>query len=333
MSATAVGIRQPRVLFVIPGQAEERGGSMIFARRQALTLADAGVGVDIFFLGCRTSAWKLALDFVRFRRLLARTRAQVVHAHFGTMTALFAALASGSTPLVITFRGSDLNPCTGPSTLRAILGRIFSQLAALRAAKIVCVSQQLRDQLWWARDRAVVLPSGVDTESFRPRPRATARKQLGWSEQERIVLFNAGFDPRNKRLDLAEAAVRAASVRMPGLRMEVLRGATNAELIPVMMNAADCLLVTSDSEGSPTVVQEALATNLPIVSVAVGDIPERLHGVSHTRIARRDAAALAEALVELVSVPIRSNGRDSVGEISSAHIARQLCRLYQETQR
>ena len=50
--------------------------------------------------------------------------------------------------------------------------------------------------------------------------------------------------------------------------------------VPDLMNAADCLLVTSDAEGSPTMVQEALATNLPVVSVDVGDIAERLEGVA-----------------------------------------------------
>jgi teichuronic acid biosynthesis glycosyltransferase TuaC len=38
------------------------------------------------------------------------------------------------------------------------------------------------------------------------------------------------------------------------------------EQVPIWLNASDVLLVTSHHEGSPTIVKEALACNLPIVS-------------------------------------------------------------------
>jgi len=86
------------------------------------------------------------------------------------------------------------------------------------------------------------------------------------------------------------------------------------------MNAADCLLVTSDAEGSPTVVQEALASNLPVVSVDVGDIPERLEGVTCSRIVARDPSALAQAVAELLDAPRRSDGRRKAGDFCSRRI-------------
>jgi glycosyltransferase involved in cell wall biosynthesis len=110
--------------------------------------------------------------------------------------------------------------------------------------------------------------------------------------------------------------------------MKVLDGEVDPTLIPDVMNAADCLLVTSDSEGSPTVIQEALATNLPVVSVDTGDAVERMAGVANARIAARDPVALSRALVELTTVPRRSNGRDKAKEFSLRCIARQLVGLY-----
>jgi glycosyltransferase involved in cell wall biosynthesis len=302
---------------------------MIFARRQASAVEDAGLRVVKFFLESRTSLPKLFAEFRRFRRTIAAARADVVHAHFGTMTALFAALACARTPLVVTYRGSDLNPTPGGGW-RARAGRLLSQLAALRASAIVCVSEQLRQRLWWARDRVTVLPSGVDPRVFAPRPREAARAILQWPQDARIVLFNAGHDPRNKRLDLARAAFEIAAREVPHLRMELLEGTTNPDCIPLLMNGADCLLVTSDAEGSPTVVQEALASNLPIVSVPVGDIPERLAGVDHCKIAARDPHALARAIADVVRIPQRSNGRDAIDSISAPAIAARLCHLYRE---
>ncbi|HSP66350.1 MAG TPA: glycosyltransferase [Bryobacteraceae bacterium] len=319
------------MLFVVPGVAA--GNSMVFARRQAESLVAEGLAVEVFDLRSRTSPRVLWSEFLRFRRLVGTFRPQVIHAHYGTMTAMFAVLAAGKLPLMITYRGSDLNPLPSARRLRPAAGRLLSQLAALRASRIVCVSPQLRDRLWWRRARATVLPSGVDAEVFKPLPQGEMRRQLGWRQQDRIVLFNAGGEGRNKRLDLAQAATAQARCRVPALRLEVLDGNVPPERIPAMMNAADCLLVTSDAEGSPTVVQEALATNLPVVSVEAGDIALRLSGVANSRIAPRDAQALGSALAEMLTPPRRSDGRRRVPEFSSQRIARELGRLYRETVR
>jgi len=314
-----------KVLFVIPGEAQ--GSSMIFARRQAESLAREGVEVDLFHLRSRTSPRELARESARFRRRVRSFDPQVIHAHFGTVTALFAAWAAPSRPLVITFRGSDLN---GAQSLRGVAGQVFSQVAALCADRIVCVSRQLRERLWWRRGSAVILPSGVDPELFCPEPRWQARQRLGWSYDERVVLFNAGHDPAVKRLDLAKEALALTQGLLTGLRMEVLDGAIPPARVPDLMNAADCLLLTSDREGSPTVIQEALACNLPVISVDVGDTVERLRGVRHSAIVPRDASAIAIELARVLRTPTRSDGRNKVGEFSAPRIAGELCRIYRE---
>ena len=318
----------PRVLFLIPGLAA--GHSMVFARRQAATLVEQGFRVEVFDLRSRTSPRMLFEEFFRFRRAIRTFRPQVIHAHYGTVTAMFAALGAGRIPLVITYRGSDLNRLPSARGLRPAAGRLLSQIAALRAARIVCVSRQLKYLLWWRRARVTVLPSGVDPEVFRPAPWKTLREELGWREEERVVLFNAGQDTRNKRLDLAESAVKEAGQWASPVRLEVLDGSVEPARVPAMMNAANCLLVTSDAEGSPTIVQEALATNLPVVSVDVGDVAERLEGVACSRVAEREPQALGRALAEVLNPPRRSDGRRKAEEFSSARIARELGRLYHE---
>jgi glycosyltransferase involved in cell wall biosynthesis len=307
---------------------------MIFARRQAQSLAAEGVEVRTFYLASRTSPSAIARELRRFRREMARFSPSVVHAHFGTVTALFCAAGCGDVPLVITYRGSDLNP--PPESYgwkhmaRAQCGRVLSQIAALRASRIVCVSAQLREMLWWRADLAAVIPSGVDPGMFRPAPRLLARRRLGWNLEPAVVLFNAGQDPRVKRLDLAMAALEFARRRVPGLRMEVLDGRVPPATVPDMMNAADCLLLTSVSEGSPTVVQEALASNLPVVSVAVGDVEQRLRGVRESTVAPADPQSLGMAVAKLVHPPRRSDGRSKVAEFCSASIARKLKDIYEE---
>ena len=317
-----------RILFLIPEAAS--GHSMIFARRQAAALESQGFQVGAFDLRSRTSPRIVFEEFRRFRRVVRAFRPQVIHAHYGTVTAMFAALGTGRIPLVITYRGSDLNRLPSARGLRPAAGRLLSQVAALKAARIVCVSRHLKNLLWWRRGRVTVLPSGVDPEVFRPQPQKILRDELGWLAEERVVLFNAGRDARNKRLDLARNAVDQARRWAPLVRLEVLDGSVAPERIPAMMNAADCLLVTSDAEGSPTVVQEALATNLPVVSVDVGDVRERLQGVTCSCVAPKDPRALGRALAQVLNPPRRSDGRRRADEFSSVRIAQELGRLYHE---
>lgn len=316
----------PRVLFVIPGEPE--GPSMIFAKRQYQAVA-RHLNAEVFYLASRTSVRILAAEARRFRRHIARQRPHVVHAQYGTVTAAFCALLCFC-PLVITYRGSDLNPCPSMNWWRSAAGRLLSQLAALRASWIVCVSRELAGRLWWKRRRVDILPSGVDTERFRPRAREAALARLGWAAEDRVVLFNAGRSPAVKRLDLAEAAVEVARRQEPRIRLEVLDGYVDPERIPWLMNAARCLLVTSDKEGSPTVVQEAMASDLPVVSVAVGDLEERLAPVAGCRIEARDAARLGQALVEVCGAEQRSDGSRFVAALSVEAIAQRLVAIYRE---
>jgi teichuronic acid biosynthesis glycosyltransferase TuaC len=338
--------RPVRVLFVIPGDGQ--GSSMIFVRRQAASLAQEGIEVECFYLHSRTSPRELARAFPQLRRRIREFQPSLIHAHFGTVTAALAALAAGKLPLVITYRGGDLNRVprmlrgAATTTLRGWAGRLLSQLAALRAAGIVCVSQGLRERLWWRRSRVTVLPSGVDGELFHPEPRPAARARLHWSGEEPVVLFNAGHNAHIKRLDLAEQSAAVARQFLPGLRLEVLRGDTDPGLVPTFMNASDCLLITSDSEGSPTVLQEALACALPVVSVAVGDAVERLRGVRPSRIVSRDPQVIGRALAELAGSPERvalpecvaspevANGPGSIERLSLRFTARALCAVYRE---
>lgn len=329
-----------RVMFVIPGAPV--ANSMIFARRQAESLAREDVLVEVFYLGSRTSPrglWRAAREF---RARVDASRPQVIHAHFGTVTAVFAALLAGQLPLVITFRGGDLNPAPRQAPvkdkLRSAIGRLLSQLAALRADHIICVSQQLRNRLWWKplwwkQGTVEILASGVDPACFFPQAQGPVRERLGWRGDELVALFNAAGSWWIKRPALARQAVELARRQYPQLRLEVMYGSTLPEVVPLLMNAADCLLLTSATEGSPTVVQEALACGLPVVTVRVGDAPELLTHTEMGRLAEDSAESLAQALCEVLAEGRRSQRPASlalinVETIAAPHIAGKLRNIY-----
>jgi glycosyltransferase involved in cell wall biosynthesis len=313
------------VLAVIPG--DEAGPSMIHAKRQVASLRELGVDCGTFFLRERMSPLGVLGELLRLRRRVSDDEPDLVHAQYGTVTAFVAALAT-TAPLVITYRGSDLNPVRGYPRTRIALAHALSQLAALRATRIVCMSEGLRSRLWWRRDIAVVMPSGADLRLFAPRDRAASRRALGWDPGARIVLFNAGRDPVLKRVDIARAALEHARGRIPGLQMIELDGSVDPSLIPAMMNAADCLLLTSDREGSPTVVQEAIACGLPVVTVDVGDVRERLQGVVPSVVVQQDPTELGRALIEVLAQARRSNGPALASTFSLRRLAERLRDTY-----
>jgi glycosyltransferase involved in cell wall biosynthesis len=175
----------------------------------------------------------------------------------------------------------------------------------------------------------MVIPSGVDMDLFRPIPRCEARRLLGWRDEERVVLFNAaGRTPGVKRLDLAEASVAVMRQLIGEVRFVVLRGDIDQEEVPLYLSGADCLLLTSDYEGSPDIIKEALACGLPVVSVEVGDVPERLEGVYPSRIVARDPRAVGTAAAEIVLSGQRSNGRELIRELSSTSITEKILQVY-----
>ena len=324
--------RKPRItiraLHVILGH--PTGSSMIFARRESMSLKLAAIAVHQFFLLSRTSPLRLVKELFRLRREIRDFEPHLIHAHYGTVTGLFCGLAT-TLPLVVTYRGSDLNPCPTMNRCRSFVGRLFSQLAALRASQTICVSKQLKDRLWWRRSRATVIAGGLNLNLFCPQPRYQARTALGWLLEDKIVLFNAGRAPRIKRLDLAHAAIREAN-KIAGkseVKMVVLDGQIDPDSIPLYLNAADCLLVTSDWEGSPYIVKEALSCNLPIVSVDVGDIADSLQGVTPSRIVPRDTHALATAVLRVLRLGCRSNGHLVTADLSDEKVAERIRSVYE----
>jgi glycosyltransferase involved in cell wall biosynthesis len=94
-------------------------------------------------------------------------------------------------------------------------------------------------------------------------------------------------------------------------------------------NAADLLLLTSVSEGSPNVIKEALACNCPIVATDVGDIREVIAGAEQCHVTGFDAGEIAAKMKQVLREGKRSNGREKVLRLDSRIIADQLVRLYE----
>ncbi|MDG5819941.1 glycosyltransferase [Natronococcus sp. A-GB7] len=289
-----------------------------FLTQQVEALEERGVSVTTMSVAGEVSAdsARSPLDYLRTVPRVVREanpEYDLVHAHYG-LTAP-AALAQLRLPVVLSLWGSDVHGPTAP----------VSKLCAPLCAEVVVMSAEMGAAL--GRD-CTVIPDGVDLERFRPEPRSSARETVDWSDDEYHVLFPYSPARTVKNYPRAERVVDAASRRVDRpVRLQTISGVDH-DAVATYFNAADALLLTSDSEGSPNSVKEAMACNVPVVSLAVGDVPERLAGVDPSVVARSDRE-LVDGLVGVLERGERSNGREAAREVSIERTAERMLAVYE----
>jgi glycosyltransferase involved in cell wall biosynthesis len=268
-----------------------------------------------------------------YRRISSRVGgaagADLIHVMYGGVMAERVTRVT-SAPTVVSFCGSDLNgvPVGGViERMSAWYGVRASHRAAKSAEAVIVKSRGLAGMLPPEVDRSKVwvLPNGVDLKLFRPLERLECRSRLGWDADAHHLVFYVGG--HGKRPELARAAVSAASAAGLRVHLHELAGIRQTE-VPVWMNAADALICTSVREGSPNTVKEALACDLPVISVDVGDVRERIEGVDGCHIVPPKAAAIAGAIAEVCSGGARVNGTAAVRELSLERVAERVLEVY-----
>jgi glycosyltransferase involved in cell wall biosynthesis len=303
-----------------------------FIRRQAEFLSAAGVAVDVFaFRGSKRPINYLAA-WTRVWPKLDTRRYDLVHAQFGQSGLL---ALPRRLPIVVTLRGSDLlgiiNDRLGRNTLKGRVLQRATRLVARKADAVIVVSEHMRDLLKTTAPIHVI-PSGLDLERFKAIPQSEARRLLGFDQDAKLVLFVGRTHQARKRYALAQKAVDLLNERFPA-KLVVAWGVPH-DKIPLYMSAADALVVTSMQEGSPNVVKEALACDLPVVSVAVGDVPERLRGVEGTEVCPDERAeTIAGALERVLRRGGRIDGRSAVRQLDEKLLTERVIEVYRSVLR
>lgn len=303
----------------------------IFVKRQVDSIREAGVRVHVMFVRGFLSRFAYAaatLTLVQLSRA-GRPPYQLVHVHGGE--AVLSTIAYRRAPIVASYLGDDLlgtRRADGRFPLVARLRRTALRRSAHFVSRTITKSHEMHLALPRScRARNDVVPSGVDDSLFVPVPRDQARLLLGWDPQARVALFGGNPAVPGKRFWLAEAACKAASATLGAVQLESLTG-VNPKDVPLMMSAADCLVLTSITEGSPNVVKEALMCGLPVIATPVGDVEDLLRDVSPSWVCEPSTAALTNALVECLQTPRRSNGRARALHLGTRPIAERILSVY-----
>lgn len=313
-----------RVLAIVGSSAQQQ----VFVFSQIESLRQLGMSVDVWSLASERGPLKYGTGMLQALARVPRGRYDLVHGHYSFCGAV--ARCQTGTPVVVSYMGDDLlgsrdfvGRITQRSRLIVLMGRALSRIVDA----VIVKSPRMRAML--GRSDVHVIPNGVDLELFRPLERSRARADLGLSQDTRYVLFASDPARPEKCYSLASAVMQLVRQRLPEAELLVLKGQPQQRLA-LAYNAVDALVLTSLSEGSPNVVKEAMATNLPVVSVDVGDVRELLHGATDCYVCSRDPRELADRLCDILLRQSRTNGRQAISRLALPAVAKRIAAVYED---
>ncbi len=304
-----------RILFVSSGNRLSEVSPIIKNQGESLLKE----GVEIEYYSIMGKGWYGYLKNVfLLRNYLKNRQYDIVHAHYA-LSAVCAALASRQIPVIASLMGSDL-----------MLGRSWNTLIKYFSNHIwrctIVKSAAMKQKL--AARQVQVIPNGVDIDIYKPLDRESCRSRVNFTATKNILFVG---NPARPEKNYALAAEGVQKLNDPAVNLQSIHGVDQADMV-YYYNAADLLLLTSLWEGSPNVIKEAMACNLPVVATAVGDVPDLIDDVLGCYLAAADPGDISVKIRMAFDLHSRSAGRNKIIKmgLDSPTIARRLINLYEE---
>lgn len=253
-------------------------------------------------------------------------RYDIVHGHYGLWC--LAARLQWRAVVVSAFLGDDLlgtiTSSGGYSQKSLLVARVSRWLCRVSDAATV-KSEQMKQAAGDAD--LVVIPDGIDFMLFYPLPRDEARAALGWEHGKYYVVFANHPAIPVKNIALARSALRQLADRGMRAELVVVHGQSQ-DLVMRSMNASNALILSSLAEGSPNVVKEAMACNVPVVATNVGDVMQVIGQTAGCSVCEHDAGELAAALEMALLHAGPTTGRSDIAHLESSIVVERVLELY-----
>jgi len=302
-----------RVLFISSGNS--KAGISPIVKAQGDSLIKEGIELDYFTIKGRGAKGYLN-SISQLKELLNREDYNIIHAHYW-LSGIVASLA-GAKPLIVSLMGDDVK---ASGIFRWIIRGFYyiSWDSVIVKSKDMYRSLNIKD--------AHIISNGVNIERFKPIDREIALNRVGWDSSKRHILFTSNPDRRVKNFKLAKRAFEYLNNR--DLELHYLKNIPQEEVV-YYYNASNIVLLTSLWEGSPNAIKEAMACNIPIVSVDVGDVRELISNTKGCYITSFNYRDIANRVEDALKFGKRTNGRENILHLSSERVAKRIIDIYRE---
>jgi teichuronic acid biosynthesis glycosyltransferase TuaC len=302
-----------------------------YVRTQAESLQAAGVDVEMLVLSDRYRKLIYPKAIFRLRQRIANGSVDLVHAHYGFVGMV--ARTQWKVPVVVTYHGSDILGWINSRGEKERLGALIAGAGRILARYVdaaIVQSDEMAGTLHKAN--AHVIPHEVDFKIFQPTQREQARAILGLQPCKKYLLFAANPRVGVKRFPLADAVAKSLASQDPSLELLVVSKETQQRLA-LYMSACDALIFPSYQEGSPNIVKQAMACNLPIVSTDVGDVRQVTGSTKYCYVCNPTVPEFAGRISEILEHRPRTDGREHVRHLESSSVARKVIEVYEKVLR
>ncbi len=283
-----------------------------FIYEQNEKIAGFGVEFDYYLIekGGVRGYFYHTLDFIRLIKQKGK-HYDIIHSHGGHIGSLVN--IQRKIPVITTYHGTDINK---------VGTRLLSLISLIFSRKNIFVSAGLLNKVRLVA-RGEVIPCGVNFNDFKPLDKSYCRNELGYNQNEKIILFSGQRGRKIKNFKLADKAAKLSGVD----KMIELKG-LNRDQVVKTINACDLILLTSISEGSPMIIKEAMACNCPIVSTDVGDVKEVIGNTEGCFICSFDSQDAADKIETALRFGKRTNGRENIKHLEIGLIATKVFDIY-----
>ena len=297
-----------------------------FIKSQKESLIKNNVDIDSFTIhgkGIRGYLSNLKL----LKGKLKDTKYDIIHAHY-VFSGWLALFTFSKIPIVLSFMGSDVYGVVdnkGRKKLKGLINYFLSKLIQPFVDQIIVKSYNLSKYIY-IKHKMKIIPNGVDFDIFKPMNKKQCREELEIDQKKKYVLFLANKTNPRKNFQLLQKAMDL--IEDPNIELFNLTYPVDPDRIPFIINASNVIVLTSFFEGSPNIIKEALACNIPIVSVDVGDVKELVSDVEGCIICKREPISFSASIKSTIDTYMRTKGRASIVNLEINQIAKEIKAVY-----